>query len=489
MSLLFVACQPKPTDVIEASHPLVIYPDYHDIVIPCNIAPLNFVVRGDSVDGVEVTVTPRHAGGTLAIRQCSADRRVMFDVDQWHRLLDASRADTLDVVLTVREAGRWLRHEPLHWVVSPDSIDAYITYRLIEPGFEVWGELQIEERCLESFEKRYLAQNRDLGRQCMNCHVHGGPRGENSFFHLRGTNGGTILSRDGKLSKLTLKAPGMQYGAVYGDLHPSGRYGVFSSNFIIPTFHSHDQRRLEVYDTTSGLHVADFDGRRMTTLCGDSLTPALTDSLLLVTFPSFSADGKSIYFCAASMPQGGADSLIHTIGQLQYSLCRIGFDASSGTFGHRIDTLYDAQRQGGSVSFPKCSPDGRYLLFTQSAYGTFPIWHREARLQLMQADTLVDSATSAIGYAATYHSWSHNSRWVAFASKRIDGQYGRVHFAHVSPEGMSRPFILPQADPLHDDFYLKSYNIPDLADVPASFSERDVKRLYDEVPAEAFDRY
>ena len=77
-----------------------------------------------------------------------------------------------------------------------------------------------------------------------------------SIFGVR--EGGTVLNRDGKLRKLALKNEQMISAAVYGDFHPDGRYGVFSSNVIIPMFHAESNRRLEVYDTVSDLAVADF---------------------------------------------------------------------------------------------------------------------------------------------------------------------------------------------------------------------------------------
>lgn len=82
--------------------------------------------------------------------------------------------------------------------------DAYVSYRLIEPGYEVWNALQIRERCIENFEERILADNSQTDGKCMNCHVHGGNSGNLSMFHLQGEEG-TILNRDGKLRRLCLE--------------------------------------------------------------------------------------------------------------------------------------------------------------------------------------------------------------------------------------------------------------------------------------------
>ena len=253
------ACSPCPESVQPADRLLELYPEYQDVTIPCNVAPLNFLVRNEGVDAVCVSV--KGASDSLQIN--ARGNKAVFPLKAWRALLEAEKGHTLEVTVTARTSGRWLRYPSFAWQVVADKLDAYVSYRLIEPGYEVWNALQIRERCIENFEERILADNSQTDGKCMNCHVHGGNSGNLSMFHLRGEGGGTILNRDGKLRKLALKNGQMISAAVYGDFHPDGRYGVFSSNVIIPMFHTESNRRLEVYDTVSDLAVADFDGNRM----------------------------------------------------------------------------------------------------------------------------------------------------------------------------------------------------------------------------------
>lgn len=88
---------------------------------------------------------------------------------------------------------------------------------------------------------------------------------------------------------------------------------------------------------------------------------------------------------------------------------------------------------------------------------------------------------------STYHTWSHNSKWLAFASKEYDTQYSRVYLVHVNSDGsFSKPLVLPQADPSHDDMFLKSYNIPDLSMHPMPFDHNRVKKLLEQTDAIQF---
>jgi hypothetical protein len=298
------------------------------------------------------------------------------------------------------------------------------------------------------------------------------------MFHLRGKDGGTILNRDGKMRKLKLKTEGMISPAVYGGFHPSGRYGVFSTNIIIPEFHSLGNKRMEVYDTASDLVVADFDANRIVT------SPLISDPNVFETFPVFSADGKSIYFCSAkSVPLPGE------VKKLKYSLCRIAFDPAKRQFGAKVDTLWNARTTGKSVCFPRVSSDGKYILFTVADYGTFPIWHRETDLQMINLQTGAVDPLAVVNSnrSDTYHSWSSNSRWFVFASKRDNGQYGKPYFAYVDKNGKPRkPFVLPQKHPSHYDEILYSYNIPELSRTKAVFKASDIEKIYAGKKAEEF---
>lgn len=472
LCLACTGCTPRPENVSDALRPAPIYPDYADVTIPPNIAPLNFLLR-EEADALEVTVSGRD--DSLVVR---GRREACFPLRKWKKLLAGEAGRSLTVRVTARTPQGWLRYPAFTWQVAPEKIDGYLSYRSIEPGYEVWNAIRLCERSLETFEERVIADNNLTDGSCMNCHIYGNHSGHLSLFHLRGEQGGTILNRGGALRKLALKTDSMVSAAVYGDLHPSGRYGVFSSNLIIPAFHAEGNRRLEVYDTASDLAVADFDSGRMI------VSPLTARTTVFETFPAFSADGRWIYYCAAP-----AVALPDSLSRLRYSLCRIAFDPEKGAWGNRIDTLWDASAHKASACFPKASPDGRYLLYSVADYGTFPIWHRETDLCLMDLQTgLIDSLpTVNSDRSDTYHSWSSDSRWFVFASKRGDGQYGKPYVAYVGPDGkVGKPFVLPQKEPSHYDYTLKSYNIPELSATPVPFDAADIRKVWLEKPAEVF---
>ena len=460
---LFYACEDKTRSISMSEFP-PLYPDYVNITVPYNIAPLNFAVRG--AQGIEATLK----GHSESLR-FKGNRKIRFPERQWKKFLQAEMGKTVSVTVKAKIDGNWMEYQPFEWLISEHEIDSYLTYRLIDPAYEVWNKIQLCERNIENFSVRVFADNGMKDRACMNCHISGNQNPQLSFFHIRGEKGGTLLNKDGQLRKINMRTDEMFAPAAYGNLHPSGRYGVFSTNVVVPEFHTLSSTKLEVFDTASDLLVIDLDNNRMIS------SPLISGDERLETFPCFSADGNRIYFCVAP-----ALPLPDEIRHLKYSLCAIDFDAEKGVFGNHLDTLADMSgAEAKSVSFPRPSPNGRFLLYCVSDYGTFPIWHRETDLVMMDLQTMKTIPMDLVNsdYSDTYHSWSSNSRWFVFASKRDDGWYGKPYFVYVDEDGKThKPFVLPQRDPFLYDYTLKSYNIPELMHGKLPFSISDVEKMY-----------
>lgn len=450
-----MACSHAPKDVVELDTLPPIYPDYCNVTIPENIAPLNFLLRADC-EAIEVKA------GELVLN--ASGNEAVFDIDDWKTLMQQSSGKEIEVTITALVNGTWKQYKSFRWQVVGDRVDPYLTYRLIEPDYEIWNHVQIQQRCVENFKVNALGHYEQLENRCMNCHTYANQDPQLSMMYVRGPGGGAILNSNGELQKLNIP------GSVYFGFSPTGRYITYSTQKIIPAFHSLASKRLEVYDAASNVFVADMQEHRVIS------SPLLSDSLKFETFPTFSPDGKYIYYCAADTV-----SLPRDIKNLQYSLVRIPFDETTGTIGTQVDTLF-SQR---SVCHPRISPDGRYILYTVADYGTFPIWHPEADLQMMNLQTgAIDSLSIANSEKSdTYHSWSSNSRWFVFASKRDDGLYGKPYFCYVDSQGKAhKPFCLPQQHPTFYDNNLKSFNAPELGKGKVPFDVHDVAKAMKQEP-------
>ena len=168
-----------------------------------------------------------------------------------------------------------------------------------------------------------------------------------------------------------------------------------------------------------------------------------------------------------------------------YDLSVRTFDASNCTFSPRR-ILVNALTSKRSFTFPRISPDGRWLVFTVGPYGVFRIWHRTADLWMLDLQKNEARALNEINSAASesYHCFSKNGRWMVFSSRRLDGGYTRPYFAAFDPEKgvFSKPFLLPVEDPAEHGRRLLSYNIPELSEGPVRESPRELRRLVGSEP-------
>ena len=151
------------------------------------------------------------------------------------------------------------------------------------------------------------------------------------------------------------------------------------------------------------------------------------------TFPAFSSDGRRLYFCSAP-----ACRMPESYRKIRYNLQSIAFDPEKRSFGQTIDTLYNANEEGRSAKLPRVSPDGRFLMYTVSDYGNFSIWHKDADLRLLdmltgKTDSLLQVNSNDV---ESYHSWSSNSRWFVFSSRRDDGLYTRPYICYLGANGV-----------------------------------------------------
>ena len=457
--ILSAGCRPAVNVTGEIDALPAIYPDYTDVTVPANIAPLNF--RLDSVSGPTTLILS--AGG----QRCTV-RGPEFNIpqDNW-RMLTAQ--GDISAKVCVRDKEGWKAFRPFTIHVSPDPIDPYLAYRLIAPGYETWNRMGLYQRSLEDFTETAYMTNEQTDRNCMNCHSFCNRDPQKMMFHMRARNGGTFTWDGSKIEKLNTKTPQTLSALVYPRWHPSGRYIAFSVNDIAQFFHSTDPNRIEVYDSVSDVVVYDVENHQV------SGTPLLMDTTRLETMPAWAPDGRTLFFCSSAqpkMPEGYRD--------IRYSIRSVAFDPDTFTFGNEIRTVYDAMQSGKDATFPRVSPDGRFLLFAETAYGCFAIWHKDADLRMINLQDGTFHNLEALNGpdADSYHCWSSNSRWIVWASRRMDGLYSRLFIAHIDADGnASKPFLLPQKDTRHDERLLSSYNVPEFITGPVTFDPQEMARI------------
>jgi len=458
-----------PRDYRTADALPAITPDYSGVTVPCNIAPLNFRIGEDGDNYVTRFHTRADSVGFIV-----GGRSLDIPAGKWHDLIGQAAGDTVYIDVFVENNDRWTKYATIRNAVA-DSIDRYISYRLIEPSYISFETMAICQRDLESFDEREIYNSQMLSTedegQCVNCHSYQNyNRDGNMQMHLRVRLGGTLIAHDGELKKINLKTPQTVSSGVYPSWHPSEPLIAYSVNTTTQSFHTRDINKVEVQDAKSDLILYDVESDRISMIANDSTE--------LETFPYWHPDGRSLWYVSASVPPMTAaemrDYQNSSYEEFKYDIYRKPFDVATRKFG-AADTIFRASECGMSATFPRPSPDGRYLLFTMGSFGTFHIWHRDSDLYLMEIATgdvrPLDELNS--DNVESYHSWSSNGRWIIFSSRRDDGSYTRLYIAWFGPDGKAaKPFRLPQATPEADDELMKSYNIPEFMIRPVTLSKK-----------------
>jgi len=439
-------------------------PDYAGVTIPSNIAPLNFRIL-EPGDAYEATFRGK---GSQSIEVAASDGGIVIPEGAWRTLLAESQGASLEIAVRVKdEAGTWQQFQPFSIHVAKEPIDKYIGYRLMKPWYIAFDEIGVYQRDLESYDEHLVMSNELVDGACMNCHSFLNYGTERVLIHYRWPF--VMLSIHGdEAEKIDTRTDFNSSAFAYVSWHPSGRVAAFSVNRILQVFHTRGETR-DAYDTGSDLLVYDFEANAVVS------APQIASLDAFETFPAWSQDGRYLYF--VSTPAIAKEEF-RRFKDVRYDLMRVGYDVETGAWGE-LETVLAGEEIGGSITEPRVSPDGRFVLFTLSGHGSFPVFQGDSDLWMLELETgrywRLDCNSER---SESWHAWSSNGRWIAFSSKRRDPVFTRLYFCYVDEQGKAhKPFLLPQRDPGFYDGFLKVYNVPEFANERVQVSPRALAEL------------
>ncbi|MEN6577061.1 MAG: hypothetical protein ABFD90_12015 [Phycisphaerales bacterium] len=446
-----------------------IQPDYADAMIPPNIAPLDFVVR-ENGSQYRVRITAEQ-GGRIEID--SRSPKIAIPERRWRRLLAANRGRALAFEVLVRAADGWQRFDTFRMAVANEDIDGYLVYRRIHPAHSAWRDMGIYQRDLRTFEESAILTNDYFRGGCVNCHTFRNNRTDTMLVSARSGDYGNsaVILKDDKTEKV-----GSTFG--YASWHPSGKILTYTSMKVAMFLHSASEEVRDVIDLDSLLAYYDTGSQQIKT------APDLAKKDRLETYPTWSPDGRFLYFCSAPLTWTSRTAIPERYDQIRYDLMRIPYDPNGDTWG-QAETVLAARDTGRSILLPRISPDGRWLLLSLCDYGCFPVYRKSSDLYLVDLQAAGQTGRYEprrleinSDESESWHSWSSNSRWIAFSSKRDDGTFTRTYISYVDPNGTAhKPFVLPQRDPTAYDSCLWTYSVPELVTEPVRVTKESLGRI------------
>jgi len=459
-------------DVVD--RPARIYPDYGSTVIPPNIAPLNFMIKEE---GAYYCAKISSVNGR-PIEVFSKSARIQIPEDRWHELLEKNRGNELSIDIFARGENRgWSRFGTITIKIANEDIDGYLVYRRMHPTHVLMrGRLGIFQRNLGNFDEKVVLDNRRsrYTAGCVNCHTFCNNRPDKVLIGVRTREEGdnTLLIEPDAVNKLKVK-----FG--YTSWHPSGKQATYVVSRMFLFFHTAHFEARDTMDLDSMLtyYVADANNVRT--------SPGISVKERLETWPAWSADGKYLYFCSAPMLwPDQTKTLPKEYGDVKYDLFRISYDVENDKWGQAEPVLL-AKDTGLSITMPRISPDGRWLIFCMCEYGSFSPWQPSSDMFIM--DLKAAEQTGRYEYrrldidsdkAESWHSWSSNSRWIVFSSKREHGIFTRSYLSYVDENGKAyKPIVLPQKDPEFYSYTLETFNTPEFVTGPVIATGEQLARV------------
>jgi len=418
------------------------------------------------------------------------------DPATWATIKQHSVGQAATVTITGWRAERAVSRGRLSLRTSRDPVGAPIFYRDV-PLMPSEGEKGVIQPLSAQAVRLISWRLRDIGREesrvlidsfptCANCHSFSadgktlgvdvdGPQNAKGLYALvnvqpqttirnedviewstfRGKLGGKFrvgfmsqVSPDGRNVVTMINDPGAEGRERMGDVR--NRY--YATNFK-------DYRFLQVFYPTRGILAwYDRESGHLQPLAGAD------DPRYVQTGGVWSPDGQTIVFARAPAKDPFAEGQPPAVRandpnetQIQYDLYRVPFN---GGRGGRAEPVAGASANGMSNSFPKLSPDGRWLVYVQARNGL-----------LMRPDSQLYIVPAGGGVARrmrcntplmnSWHSWSPNGRWLVFSSKSRS-PYTQMFLTHVDENGNDTPAILIENSTAAN----RAVNIPEFVNIP-----------------------
>ena len=476
--LLGVSCSRGPdiTSAVAVDSPPRIDPDYTSLVIPPNIAPMNFRIEEEGRDYFVRFSADAGAGFEL---HCP-DGTCRIEPEDWREMLRANRGmDIYCEVYVEKEDGAWVRFQQITNTVARDSIDSHIVFRQLFPNKKLSTVRGIFQRNLETFERSALVTLRDRTFICFNCHTFHQHNPDRFLLHIRGPHAGMMLVMDGETRKVNTKQEPMFRPLAYASWHPDGVHIAATLNMFKGYFSSTDEQYyFQAIEKRGDLVVYNVETNAIST------TREIFENDYIETHPCWSHDGRYIYLVR------GKDKPLLSHGDFdafKFDLARISYDAVTDTWG-TPEMVMAYSQAGKSCAFPRPSPCGRYVLHILADRATYPIHQKSSDVYLLDLEAKeyrrLDAVSSDL--AESYPRWSSNGRWFSFLSNRRDGMSALPYFAYFDTEGqVHKAFVLPQEDPEFYDTFTDTYNVLELVKSRVEISPFELARAMQQPAADA----
>jgi tetratricopeptide (TPR) repeat protein len=517
------AGQPKHAPVVPAAHLQSITIDYplDESIFPPEIIPPTFIWRDTADNAVRWRIDILFSDGGAGIHaQAASERLALGEIDPrcvsptnelpkltpeqaaahtwipsaevWEAIKKHSVADRAVVTISgfsAQDSKRAVSRGSTTISTSKDPVGAPIFYRDV-PLMPSETEKGIIKPLAPSAVHLIQWRLRDIGKPesrvvlkdmvtCANCHSFSrdgkwlgmdmdGPANDKGLYAVVPVQPQmTINTRDMvNWNPSHTRQVGLNRVGFMSQVSPDGKYVVTTvntserptqSNYYVVNFKNY--KFLQVFYPTRGMlawYNRDSGEREP--------LPGADDPRYVQTDGVWSPDGSYLVFARAEAkdpypPDGKLAEYANDPAevQIQYDLYRVPFNGGKGGLP---EAIAGASANGMSNTFPKVSPDGRWIVFVECHNG-----------QLMRPDSQLYIVPAQGGQARkmrcntplmnSWHSFSPNGRWLVFSSK-ARSVYTQMYLTHIDEQGNDSPAILIDNSTAAN----RAVNLPEFVNIP-----------------------
>ncbi len=213
--------------------------------------------------------------------------------------------------------------------------------------------------------------------------------------------------------------------------------------------------------------------------------PGADDRAYVQSNPTWSTDGKYIVFARSTayklknerdvknvlLTEEECREFLEEGKTFQFDLYRVPFNGGKGGVAEPIE---GASSNGKSNYFPKYSPDGKWIVYCQSA--NYMLLQPDSELFILPAEG-GEPRRLACNTARmnSWHSWTPNSRWLVFSSK-ANTPYTQLFLTHIDEEGRSSPPVVLERFTSPD----RAANIPEFVNASGTAIRHIQERFMDD---------
>ncbi len=343
---------------------------------------------------------------------------------------------------------------------STDQVDGAILYRQVPLPFKVevktFRKLKWRLGDISSYdEPPVILENLNT---CANCHQ-GSKDGSLISMELnyKGDSGAQFVAKVSENIFLTDKdfmtwtdlpksvvLPKTR--GLFARLSPSGKYLASTVNEISYSAVTNSDKYSQLFFPTYGvLACYSAETKKIKLIPG-------ADSLDYVqTNPAWSPDEKTITFARSETMNSYHEDVfkiktnfenknIHELNEqfpIQYDLYTVPFNEGNGG---QPKPLKGGSSNGKSNYFPRYSPDGKWIVFTQSKTGI--MLQPDSELFIVPAKGGAPRKMNCNRASFnSWHSFSPNGKWMIFSSK-TNSKYTEIFLTHIDEDGTDSPPVL-----------------------------------------------